>query len=46
MHNAEEKMLEANLKDDMIGQTKNQILEVELHMISTKCDDNLKTTLG
>jgi hypothetical protein len=30
MRNAEEKMLEANLKDGMIGQTKNQTLEVGL----------------
>jgi hypothetical protein len=29
-HNAKEKMLEANLKDGMIGQTKNQTWEVGL----------------
>jgi hypothetical protein len=46
MHNVEEKMLNANLKDGMIMQTKTKHWGLGLHMISAKCDGTLKTTLG
>jgi hypothetical protein len=41
----EEKMSKIIIKDGMTKQAKNQALDLSLHKISAKHNDNLKTTL-